>query len=85
LALLDAAQRALAQGELRSALAQLDQHAARFPTGGLVPERLAARAVTLCRMQRNAEGLHELQRLKARAPASPLLAWAREACESETH
>jgi hypothetical protein len=84
LALLDAAQRALALGELRSALAQLDQHAARFPSGGLVPERLAARAVTLCRMQRSREGLRELQRLQARAPASPLLTWAREACGSQT-
>lgn len=84
LALLDAAQRALAQGELRSALAQLDQHAARFPGGGLVPERLAARAVTLCRMQRDAEGRRELQRLQARAPASPLLTWARAACGSQT-
>jgi hypothetical protein len=84
LALLDAAQRALARGELRIALAQLDQHAARFPGGGLVPERLAARAVTLCRMQRNAEGRRELQRLQARAPASPLLAWARAACGSQT-
>jgi hypothetical protein len=86
LALLDAAQRALAKGELHSALAQLDQHAARFPNGSLVPERLAARAVTLCRMQRNREGELELRELQKRAPASPLLSWARASCASQaTH
>jgi hypothetical protein len=83
LALLDAAQRALARGELQRALTQLDQHTARYPSGSLVPERSAARAVTLCRMQRRGEGLLELQRLQARASSSPLLAWARESCGVE--
>jgi hypothetical protein len=83
LALLDAAQGALARGEFQRALQQLDQHAARYPSGSLAPERSAARAVTLCRLQRRSDGLRELQRLQSHAPSSPLLAWVREACGIE--
>jgi hypothetical protein len=82
LRLLGAAQRALSNKQFARALALLDEHASRYPTGSLVPERLAARAVVLCRMDRVSAGLSELQLLEAGAPASPLLHWARTSCSS---
>jgi hypothetical protein len=80
LALLSAAQRAIRTRDYTQALALLDEHAARHATGSLTPERLAARAVALCRLQRVPAGLSELQRLETRAPQSPLLPWARTNC-----
>jgi hypothetical protein len=82
LSLLGAAQRALSTKQFARALALLDQHAVRYPSGSLLPERLAARAVVLCRMDRVSAGLGELRLLEARAPASPLLHWARTNCSS---
>jgi hypothetical protein len=76
LALLSAAQRALAVSDLGRALTLLDQHASRYPEGKLTQERLAARAATLCRMGRRAEGARELEQLRSRSSQSPLLAWA---------
>jgi hypothetical protein len=84
LALLREAQRALAARDLPRALELLDRHAQRYPQGSLVPERLAARAVTLCRMRRGEQGARELQALQSRAPQSPLISWARTYCQSAT-
>ncbi|HEX4353771.1 MAG TPA: hypothetical protein VHZ95_12670 [Polyangiales bacterium] len=83
LALLGAAQRALADGQFARALSTLDRHAARYPNGSLSEERTAARAAVLCRMDRQSEGQRELARLATRAPNSPLLFWARRYCRPE--
>jgi hypothetical protein len=83
LALLSAAQRALAVSDLGRALALLDQHASHYPEGRLTQERLAARAATLCRMGRSADGAQELAHLRARAPQSPLLSWASGYCRHD--
>jgi hypothetical protein len=83
LALLGAAQRALANGELERALSELDRHAARYPNGSLVQERKAARAVTLCRLGRQDDGLVELRRMEVDAADSPLLSWARKHCRAD--
>lgn len=82
LALMMTAQRALAANQLSRALTLLDQHQKRFPSGALVPERLAARAVALCRSQRPNDGARELQKLVERAPNSPLISWARADCRN---
>jgi hypothetical protein len=82
LTLMMAAQRALAAHQLALALSLLDQHERRFPAGALVPERIAARAVALCRSRRAREGARELQRLRERAPSSPLIGWVRTDCQS---
>jgi hypothetical protein len=80
LALLSAAQRAIRTRHYAQALTLLDEHAARHASGSLMPERLAARAVALCRSQRVSAGVSELRRLEARAPQSPLLPWVRTNC-----
>ena len=80
LELLSDAQRALREDQLSRALALLDQHAARYPRGALTPERLAARAVVLCRMGDAPSGRAEARRLEASAPSSPLIAWVRSRC-----
>jgi hypothetical protein len=78
--LLAAAQQAMRTQKLSRALDLLDEHATRFPRGALRPERLAARAVVLCRMSETNTGRAALHRLEAETSESPLLAWAREAC-----
>ncbi|HKP60339.1 MAG TPA: hypothetical protein VJV78_26620, partial [Polyangiales bacterium] len=80
LKLLAAAQQALREQQLPRALEFLDEHAARYPRGALRPERLAARAVVLCRMGEANAGLMALRRLESETPSSPLLGWARDAC-----
>jgi hypothetical protein len=84
LALMAAAQRALARNQLPRALALLDRHAQRYPSGALVPERIAARAVALCRSHLPEQGARELHNLIARAPSSPLIGWVRADCRSES-
>lgn len=81
LELLARAQRALHDGKLSLALTLLDQHGAQHAQGSLREERLAARAVVLCRMQRVEAGSAEAQRLAALTPRSPLLPWVRAACK----
>jgi hypothetical protein len=81
LVLLAQAQRALRQGELPRALALLDEHAAEHPHGALREERLAARAVALCRMGQLDDGRVAAERLAKQAPRSPHLPWVKKACE----
>jgi hypothetical protein len=81
LELLARAQRALHQGELTLALSLLDEHAARHAQGSLRQERLAARAVVLCRLHQLREGNSEADRLAAQSPRSPLLSWVRSSCK----
>jgi len=80
LQLLAQAQRALHDGKLSLALTLLDQHSSQHAQGSLREERLAARAVVLCRMHHSAAGNAEAQHLAASTPRSPLLPWVRSAC-----
>jgi hypothetical protein len=81
LELLAKAQRALHDGKLSLALTLLDQHGAQHTRGVLREERMAARAVVLCRMHQLGAGLAEADRLVSQTPRSPLLPWVRENCK----
>jgi len=80
LSLIAAAQSALANDAPDEALRWLDAHAAGYPHGALVQERLAARAVALCALGRTAEGRKDAAELSRVAGDSPLLGRARRAC-----
>jgi hypothetical protein len=83
LTLIAAAQAALARNEPEEALRWLDAHAAGYASGELVQERLAARAVALCALGRDAEGRRAASDLARLAPHSPLLGRARRACAAD--
>jgi DNA polymerase-3 subunit gamma/tau len=83
LTLIAAAQAALARNAPDEALRWLDAHAAGYASGALVQERLAARAVALCALGRNAEGRRAAGDLARLAPHSPLLGRARRACAAD--
>jgi hypothetical protein len=76
--LLRDADRALRAGDTATALARLDEHAARFPRGALAPERSAERLIVLCELG-TADPRAVSQFLAARADA-PLAARVRRAC-----
>jgi RNA polymerase sigma-70 factor (ECF subfamily) len=80
LKLLASAQQALRDDQLPRALTLLNEHATRYPRGALRPERLAARAVALCRMGEKNAGRAEAQKLATETPSSPLIRWARSIC-----
>lgn len=80
LKLLASAQQALRDDQLPRALTLLNEHATRYPQGALRPERLAARAVALCRMGEKNAGRAEAQKLATETPSSPLIRWARGIC-----
>jgi hypothetical protein len=80
LTLIAAAQAALARNAPDEALRWLDAHAAGYAAGEMTEERLAARAVALCALGREAEGKRAGAELARLAPNSPLLARARRAC-----
>lgn len=75
------AQRALQAGRPREALSLLDAHARQYPRGSLREERMAARAVVLCRLGEREAGRAEAARLRSLTPRSPLWPWVRAACE----
>jgi hypothetical protein len=77
-ALLRDADRALRAGDTATALARLDEDAARFPHGVLAPERAGERLVVLCEVGA-ADPRAVSQFLAARA-GSPLAARVRRAC-----
>jgi hypothetical protein len=77
-ALLRDADRALRAGDTATALARLDEDAARFPHGVLAPERAGERLVVLCEVGA-ADPRVVAQFLAARA-GSPLAARVRRAC-----
>jgi tetratricopeptide (TPR) repeat protein len=81
-ALLSQAQTALSRGRPQEALDALAEHAARFPRGALIEERLATRARTLCALGRMREAEAELKRLEKLNRTSAYLARARESCGS---
>lgn len=80
---LEAAQRALRDGNGARALAWLDEHKSRFPNGVLAEERLAARVLALCRVGRSADARREAEAFVRIAPHSPLLVQVIESCVSE--
>ena len=77
-ALLRAADRALRAGDTGTALARLDEHAARFPNGALAPERTAERLIVLCEL--GVADPHAVSQLLAARSGSPLAARVRRAC-----
>lgn len=80
-AVLRAAWREIRFGDAASALARLDAHRARFPSGVLVPERDAARVIALCVDGQVAEGRRAATQFAAEHASSPLTARVRAACE----
>ena len=77
-ALLRDADRALRAGDMATALERLDEHAARFPTGALAPEREAERRIVLCEV--GAADPRAVEQLLAARSGSPLAARVRRAC-----
>jgi hypothetical protein len=80
LALIRAALGSLNAGHPREALQQLDQHAARYPTGVMAEERAGLRAIALCAAGDTRAGLAEQARFLRQAPSSALAARVRGAC-----
>jgi hypothetical protein len=82
-ALLAAAQHALAQGKYAEALSSLNTHAERYPHGALSGEREASRAIALCRSGELTRGQVVAQRYLARHSGSPLCSRVKSACQIE--
>lgn len=77
LALIEAARRA---GSPRDAIAELAQHAARFPSGTLRDEREALWAIASCELGDVKDAAARTKTLAARRPNSPLLDRVAAAC-----
>lgn len=82
LSLIAAAQQALSEGRPALALEHAAEHAARFPKGALIQERLGIDAVAACTLGERTRGLAALKKLARRAPNAPLLVRARAACRA---
>jgi hypothetical protein len=67
-------------GNGAGALALLDEHAARFPTGVLAEERAAGRVFALCDLGRVSDATFEAQRFLTERPHSALAARVRASC-----
>jgi len=80
---LESAQRALASGHAAEALALLDEHGARFPSGALSEERGAARILALCALGRADEARRSATAFVATSPKSPLVPRLRGSCALE--
>jgi len=76
--LLRAADRALRDGDTEAAAARLDDHAARFPSGALAPERTAEQLIVACEVG-TADRAH-VDRFLATHATSPFAARVRRAC-----
>jgi TolA-binding protein len=83
-ALLRAANAALTSGDATTALARLDEHAARYPNGALTQERQAARVFALCAGGRAAEARAAASSFVAANPRSPHVAQVRRSCASSS-
>lgn len=79
-ALLRDARKAQAAGQLEDALAQLADHARRFPNGQLADGRRRARIRVLCDLGRTAQARGEARVLAERSPSDPLAVQALEIC-----
>jgi hypothetical protein len=80
LALMKAARTALGSGRPTEALGLLDEHARRFPTGVLAPERRVSRVRALCAVGRMNEARAAYRQLSRGAMRSPHLAALRRSC-----
>lgn len=78
--LLREARRALEARHAARSVAFLDQHAERFPHGVLHEERLALRAIALCRLGQHAAAGTMIDELRRLYPSSPQLSPALAAC-----
>ena len=78
--LLEDAHRELSAGRAARALALLDEHGARFPSGELRGERMAARVFALCELGRIDEARRAAELFLAFAPSSPLVPRVRASC-----
>jgi hypothetical protein len=78
--LLGEAQRALRAHDEQRALALLEDHARRFPSGALGEEREATRVAALCALGRAAEAGAAADRFLVAFPGSPLTARVLHAC-----
>ena len=76
--LLRRARRALGEGDLRAALAALDEHQARFADGALAAERAGTRALVLCMRDGSSEAARAFLRDHPRSPLAPRV---RAACD----
>jgi hypothetical protein len=83
IALLNDAQRALANGQPDRALALLERHARQFPRGSLTEERAAARIIALCDLGRVTAARAETAAFVRQFPSSPLTDRVRAACAIE--
>src|SRR5262249_25140449 len=81
--LLESADADLRRGDAESAMARLNEHATRYPSGALVDEREAMRAIALCRTGRLAEGKAAADRYLSATRKSSLAARVRVACGIE--
>jgi len=70
----------LRDGQPAQALAQLDEHAARFPTGSFSTERRGLHVVALCEAGRTDEGERERAAFLKSSASSPIAARVRSAC-----
>ncbi len=80
LALMRRAHAALNDGRAADALALLDEHARRFPSGVLAEDRSAQRALALCALDRFETAEAEGQRFVSNYPRSPYVAAIRSSC-----
>jgi hypothetical protein len=80
LPLLREAQLATRVGNFARALELLEEHAARFPSGDLREERIAARINVLCSLGRIDDAREEAKRFLAQAPETPYASRIRASC-----
>jgi hypothetical protein len=80
LALIRRARAALNDGRPEEALAALDEHASRFPSGVLAEDRAAQRILALCALARPDAAREEGQRFFLDYPRSPHVAAIRGSC-----
>lgn len=81
LALLRAAREALGRGAPAEALASLEQHARRFPSGHLLEERMLLRAQAQCALGRREEARASAAALMEKFPGSPHAGTVARLCE----
>jgi hypothetical protein len=81
--LLEGADAELRRGDAEAALAQLAEHAAKYPQGALADEREGIRAIALCRAGRSSEGKPLAERFLSATRKSSLATRVRTACAIE--
>lgn len=84
LRLMHDAQAAMARGDAASALAKVSEHAQRFPSGSLTPEREGTRVLALCAAGRTDEARSAGKRFLGAYGRSPLAERVRHSCATET-